>query len=64
MEGDLVPIETPGLAPNQSLLTRLAADRFERSLAIVGYPLAVELILALGLFALGWIAGPLHRVPE
>src|SRR5712691_2238840 len=64
MEADLGPIETPRLAPNRSSLTRLAADGFDRSLAIVGYPLPVELILALGLFALGWIAGLLHRVPE
>lgn len=42
----------------------LAADGFDRSLAVVGYALAVELVLALGLFALGWIACLLHRVPK
>src|SRR5712692_7490544 len=53
-----------GLAPNGRRLNRLAADRFDRSLAIVVYPLAVELVLALGLFALGWIGGFWHGVPE
>ena len=64
MDGDLVLIGTPWLAPNKSWLTRLAADGFDRSLSIVGDALAVELVLVLGLFALGWIACLLHRVPE